>query len=108
MQVRTVLENPTRYHVIQKQKNQVRQYLSESFHQSGAWNNQGMQQQQQQPSHQDYQDTHHSKNDSQLLQTPSTENLNGAKDNQLINFVSLAFWGKRTIPGQEKIKKTNF
>ncbi|XP_049881490.1 transcription factor EB isoform X2 [Pectinophora gossypiella] len=31
LQVRTVLENPTRYHVIQKQKNQVRQYLSESF-----------------------------------------------------------------------------
>lgn len=30
-QVRTVLENPTRYHVIQKQKSQVRQYLSESF-----------------------------------------------------------------------------
>ncbi|KPJ21232.1 Transcription factor EB, partial [Papilio machaon] len=29
--VRTVLENPTRYHVIQKQKSQVRQYLSESF-----------------------------------------------------------------------------
>ncbi|KAH8272440.1 hypothetical protein KR044_001488, partial [Drosophila immigrans] len=32
----TVLENPTRYHVIQKQKNQVRQYLSESFKPS-AW-----------------------------------------------------------------------
>lgn len=32
--MRTVLENPTRYHVIQKQKNQVRQYLSESFHQN--------------------------------------------------------------------------
>ncbi|OWR54109.1 microphthalmia-associated transcription factor like protein [Danaus plexippus plexippus] len=31
LQVRTVLENPTRYHVIQKQKSQVRQYLSESF-----------------------------------------------------------------------------
>ncbi|KRK05015.1 uncharacterized protein Dyak_GE14571, isoform E [Drosophila yakuba] len=31
LQVSTVLENPTRYHVIQKQKNQVRQYLSESF-----------------------------------------------------------------------------
>ncbi|KAJ2954967.1 hypothetical protein O0L34_g3309 [Tuta absoluta] len=30
LQVRTVLENPTRYHVIQKQKSQVRQYLSES------------------------------------------------------------------------------
>lgn len=29
--MRTVLENPTRYHVIQKQKSQVRQYLSESF-----------------------------------------------------------------------------
>jgi len=25
------LENPTRYHVVQKQKNQVRQYLHESF-----------------------------------------------------------------------------
>ncbi|XP_034139296.1 microphthalmia-associated transcription factor isoform X4 [Drosophila guanche] len=31
LQVSTVLENPTRYHVIQKQKNQVRQFLSESF-----------------------------------------------------------------------------
>jgi hypothetical protein len=31
--VRTGLENPTRYHVIQKQKSQVRQYLSESFQQ---------------------------------------------------------------------------
>ncbi|TDG38861.1 hypothetical protein AWZ03_014717 [Drosophila navojoa] len=31
LQVSTVLENPTRYHVIQKQKNQVRQYLSESL-----------------------------------------------------------------------------
>ncbi|XP_061398871.1 uncharacterized protein DDB_G0283357 [Musca vetustissima] len=39
LQVRTVLENPTRYHVIQKQKNQVRQYLSESFKQS-EWNGQ--------------------------------------------------------------------
>lgn len=39
LQVRTVLENPTRYHVIQKQKNQVRQYLSESFKQS-EWSGQ--------------------------------------------------------------------
>nr|XP_050864128.1 microphthalmia-associated transcription factor isoform X4 [Vespula vulgaris] len=31
LQVRTLLENPTRYHVVQKQKNQVRQYLQESF-----------------------------------------------------------------------------
>ncbi|KAK9889173.1 hypothetical protein WA026_004454 [Henosepilachna vigintioctopunctata] len=31
LQVQTRLENPTRYHVIQKQKSQVRQYLSESF-----------------------------------------------------------------------------
>lgn len=31
------MENPTRYHVIQKQKNQVRQYLSESFQQND-WN----------------------------------------------------------------------
>ena len=30
-QVRTLLENPTRYHVVQKQKNQVRQYLHDSF-----------------------------------------------------------------------------
>jgi len=37
--VRTGLENPTRYHVIQKQKSQVRQYLSESFQQNiGAVN----------------------------------------------------------------------
>ncbi|XP_037925387.1 microphthalmia-associated transcription factor isoform X2 [Hermetia illucens] len=39
LQVKTVLENPTRYHVIQKQKNQVRQYLSESFKQSD-WDSQ--------------------------------------------------------------------
>lgn len=32
-----MLENPTRYHVIQKQKNQVRQYLSESFQQTSDW-----------------------------------------------------------------------
>ncbi|KAH8269813.1 hypothetical protein KR018_012105 [Drosophila ironensis] len=40
LQVSTVLENPTRYHVIQKQKNQVRQYLSESFRPSiwGCYN----------------------------------------------------------------------
>ncbi|XP_034942394.1 microphthalmia-associated transcription factor isoform X2 [Chelonus insularis] len=31
LQVKTRLENPTRYHVVQKQKNQVRQYLHESF-----------------------------------------------------------------------------
>ena len=31
LQVRTLLENPTRYHVVQKQKHQVRQYLHESF-----------------------------------------------------------------------------
>ena len=37
--MRTGLENPTRYHVIQKQKSQVRQYLSESFQQNiGAVN----------------------------------------------------------------------
>lgn len=29
--VQTRLANPTRYHVIQKQKNQVKEYLSESF-----------------------------------------------------------------------------
>lgn len=40
LQVRTVLENPTRYHVIQKQKTQVRQYLSESFQQS-QWSDNG-------------------------------------------------------------------
>ncbi|XP_055858313.1 uncharacterized membrane protein DDB_G0293934 isoform X2 [Episyrphus balteatus] len=40
LQVRTVLENPTRYHVIQKQKSQVRQFLSESFKQSGEWDEQ--------------------------------------------------------------------
>lgn len=33
MQVQTKLENPTRYHVIEKQKSQVRRYLSESFQQ---------------------------------------------------------------------------
>ncbi|XP_015600110.1 microphthalmia-associated transcription factor isoform X3 [Cephus cinctus] len=35
LQVRTLLENPTRYHVVQKQKNQVRQYLHESFRAGG-------------------------------------------------------------------------
>ncbi|XP_037899178.1 microphthalmia-associated transcription factor isoform X2 [Glossina fuscipes] len=39
LQVRTVLENPTRYHVIQKQKYQVHQYLSESIKRFG-WNRQ--------------------------------------------------------------------
>ncbi|XP_043508131.1 microphthalmia-associated transcription factor isoform X1 [Frieseomelitta varia] len=36
LQVRTPLENPTRYHVVQKQKNQVRQYLHESFRGNGT------------------------------------------------------------------------
>lgn len=36
LQVRTLLENPTRYHVVQKQKNQVRQYLHESFRGGGS------------------------------------------------------------------------
>ncbi|XP_023245911.1 microphthalmia-associated transcription factor [Copidosoma floridanum] len=36
LQVRTLLENPTRYHVVQKQKNQVRQYLHESFRSMSA------------------------------------------------------------------------
>lgn len=36
LQVRTLLENPTRYHVVQKQKNQVRQYLHESFRGNGT------------------------------------------------------------------------
>lgn len=31
LQVQTRLENPTKYHVMQKQKNQVKQFLSESF-----------------------------------------------------------------------------
>ncbi|XP_044257436.1 transcription factor EC isoform X2 [Tribolium madens] len=35
LQVQTKLANPTRYHVIQKQKSQVRQYLSESFQSPG-------------------------------------------------------------------------
>lgn len=46
--MRTVLENPTRYHVIQKQKNQVRQYLSESFQQNDWNDNHQIQQLQQQ------------------------------------------------------------
>ncbi|CAK1546747.1 unnamed protein product [Leptosia nina] len=41
LQVRTVLENPTRYHVIQKQKSQVRQYLSESFTPQGQVSSNG-------------------------------------------------------------------
>ncbi|XP_032677455.1 transcription factor EC isoform X2 [Odontomachus brunneus] len=39
LQVRTLLENPTRYHVVQKQKNQVRQYLHESFRGGGDGGN---------------------------------------------------------------------
>lgn len=31
LQVQTKLENPTKYHVMEKQKTQVKQYLSESF-----------------------------------------------------------------------------
>lgn len=37
LKVRTVLENPTRYHVIQKQKTQLKQFLSESFQNSTQW-----------------------------------------------------------------------
>lgn len=36
LQVQTKLANPTRYHVMQKQKSQVRQYLSESFQAPGS------------------------------------------------------------------------
>ncbi|CAG9855404.1 unnamed protein product [Phyllotreta striolata] len=36
LQVQTKLANPTRYHVMQKQKDQVKQYLSESFQAAGA------------------------------------------------------------------------
>ncbi|XP_059609834.1 microphthalmia-associated transcription factor [Phlebotomus argentipes] len=39
LKVQTALENPTRYHVIQKQKNQVRKYLNDSFHNSSTWAN---------------------------------------------------------------------
>ncbi|KAL7020649.1 hypothetical protein ACKWTF_011596 [Chironomus riparius] len=39
LQVRTQLSNPTKYHVIQKQKNQVREYLSESFKSSDTLHN---------------------------------------------------------------------
>ncbi|KAJ8979887.1 hypothetical protein NQ317_017510 [Molorchus minor] len=35
LQVRTRLENPTKYHVMEKQKYQVKQYLSESLQSSG-------------------------------------------------------------------------
>lgn len=37
--MRTQLANPTKYHVIQKQKNQVKQYLSESFKSSESLHN---------------------------------------------------------------------
>lgn len=47
-QVRTVLQNPTRYHIVQKQRNQVRQFLSESVKQSNGWS-EPQQQHQQQP-----------------------------------------------------------
>ncbi|XP_072402685.1 uncharacterized protein Mitf isoform X1 [Diabrotica undecimpunctata] len=36
LQVQTKLANPTKYHVMQKQKNQVKQYLSESFQTSSV------------------------------------------------------------------------
>ncbi|XP_071439256.1 transcription factor EC isoform X2 [Hetaerina americana] len=36
LKVQTVLENPTRYHVIEKQKSQLRQYFSKSFQGGGA------------------------------------------------------------------------
>lgn len=39
IQVRTKLANPTRYHVIQKQKSQVKQFLSESFKSTDSLNN---------------------------------------------------------------------
>lgn len=39
LQVHTLLENPTRYYVMQKQRNQVRQYLSESFKQQPLYCN---------------------------------------------------------------------
>uniref|UniRef100_A0A1L8DHW9 Putative microphthalmia-associated transcription factor isoform x2 n=1 Tax=Nyssomyia neivai TaxID=330878 RepID=A0A1L8DHW9_9DIPT len=39
LKVQTALENPTRYHVIQKQKNQVRKYLNESFQNPSTWAN---------------------------------------------------------------------
>lgn len=39
LQVRTKLANPTRYHVIQKQKSQVKQFLSESFKSTDTLNN---------------------------------------------------------------------
>lgn len=38
--MRTVLQNPTRYHIVQKQRNQVRQFLSESVKQSNGWSEQ--------------------------------------------------------------------
>lgn len=39
LQVRTKLANPTRYHVIQKQKSQVKQFLSESFKSTDSLHN---------------------------------------------------------------------
>ncbi|CRL06194.1 CLUMA_CG018960, isoform C [Clunio marinus] len=39
LQVRTKLSNPTRYHVIQKQKSQVKQFLSESFKSTDSLHN---------------------------------------------------------------------
>lgn len=39
LQVRTKLANPTRYHVIQKQKSQVKQFLSESFKSTDSLSN---------------------------------------------------------------------
>lgn len=41
--MRTVLQNPTRYHIVQKQRNQVRQFLSESVKQPNGWNDQPQQ-----------------------------------------------------------------
>lgn len=88
--MRTVLENPTRYHVIQKQKNQVRQYLSESFHQGAAWSDHMMQHQQPEQCQPHTTDVQHSQSDTQIFQMPSNESLNTSKDNQLLNFVRVA------------------
>lgn len=41
--MRTVLQNPTRYHIVQKQRNQVRQFLSESVKQPNGWSEQQQQ-----------------------------------------------------------------
>ncbi|XP_060537287.1 transcription factor EC [Cylas formicarius] len=68
LEVETKLENPTRYHVIQKQKSQVKQYLSESF--QGSYHAAFMPDYLKKPTQ-----THSAPGATNNLQSPSTTNF---------------------------------